>query len=88
MSNFDQNLFLRSDNLARLRPSGVGDCTESSPMLTTEQYRTKAAEYSKLAKSANGEVTDFQNLERSFAELAENAQWVADHHDQTLRAPK
>ncbi len=59
-------------------------------MFTTEQYRTKAAEYSKLVKSANGpkEVIEFQNLERSFTELADNAQWVTEHHDQTLHTPK
>ena len=59
-------------------------------MFTTEQYRTKADEYCKLAKSANTakEVIEFQNLERSFTELADNAQWVIDHHDQILHAKR
>lgn len=59
-------------------------------MFTAEQYRTKAAEYSELVKTANGpkEVSEFQKLERSFTELADNEQWVTDHHDQTLHAAK
>jgi hypothetical protein len=57
-------------------------------MFTAEQYRAKAAEYSELAKTANGprEFSEFQNLERSFTELANNEQWVTDHYDQTLHA--
>jgi len=47
-------------------------------MFTLEQYRAKAAEYSTLAKTANApnEVREFQTLERSFTELADNQQWV------------
>ena len=57
-------------------------------MFTLEQYRAKAAEYSTLAKTANAtnEVREFQNLERSFTELADNQQWVEDNHDRTLHA--
>ena len=57
-------------------------------MFTAEQYRAKAAEYSELAKMADGpkEVREFANLERSFTELANNEQWVTDHQDQTLHA--
>ena len=49
-------------------------------MFTAEQYRAKAIEYSNLVGTANGpnEVSEFQRLERSFAELADNAQWVID----------
>ena len=59
-------------------------------MFTADQYRTKAAEYSKLLETANGpkEVREFQKLQRSFTELADNEQWVTDHYDQTLHAPK
>jgi hypothetical protein len=51
-------------------------------MFTVEQYRAKAIEYSKLLRIANGpnEVREYQRLERSFAELADNAQWVIDNH--------
>ena len=57
-------------------------------MFTSEQYRAKANEYLELQKTANGpsEVSEFHNLERSFTELADNAKWVADNYDQTLRA--
>jgi hypothetical protein len=45
-------------------------------MFTTDQYRAKAIEYSKLLRTAKGpnEVREYQRLERSFTELADNAQ--------------
>jgi hypothetical protein len=54
-------------------------------VLTAEHYRAKASEYAKLMKTANGpnEVREYQSLERSFAELADNAQWVANNYDKT-----
>jgi hypothetical protein len=59
-------------------------------MFTTEQYRAKAVEYSKLVKLANNpnEVDEFQRLERSFAELADNAQWAIDNYDKTLHGTR
>jgi len=56
-------------------------------MLTPEQYRTKAAEYSRLVHTASSpdEVREFQDLERSFAVLADNEQWLRDNHDKTVR---
>jgi hypothetical protein len=58
-------------------------------MFTTRQYRAKAAEYGKLVKLANGadERHEFQALERSFTELADNAQWLADNLHKTVRRP-
>jgi hypothetical protein len=52
-------------------------------MFTAEQYRAKAGEYAKLAGTANGsdEARAFQRLERSFTELADDAQWVTENHD-------
>lgn len=50
-------------------------------MFTAEQYRAKAIEYAKLlttAKSAD-EIREYQGLEQSFNQLADNAQWVADN---------
>ena len=49
-------------------------------MFTAEQYRAKAIEYSKLARTANGpdELREFERLEGSFAELADNAKWVTE----------
>jgi hypothetical protein len=31
-------------------------------------------------------VREYQRLERSFTELADNAQWVIDNHDKSLHA--
>jgi hypothetical protein len=55
-------------------------------MFTAEQYRAKAIEYSKLLRMANGPdaVREFQGLERSFTELADNAQWMTDNHNKML----
>ena len=57
-------------------------------MFTSEQYRAKASEYAKLAEIANGPnaIREFQRLERSFIELADNAQWVADNHGKMVHA--
>ena len=57
-------------------------------MCTAEQYRAKAIEYSKLVGTASGagELREFERLERSFAELADNAQWVTGTQDQMMRA--
>jgi hypothetical protein len=52
-------------------------------MFTVEQYRAKAKEYSNLARTANNpdDLSEFQKLERSYAELADNAQWAIDNYD-------
>jgi hypothetical protein len=57
-------------------------------MLTAEQYRAKALEYSKLLRVENNlnAWLEFQRLQRNFTELADNAQWVTDNHDTTLNA--
>jgi hypothetical protein len=57
-------------------------------MFTAQQYRTKAIEYSNLVKIANGanELREYQQLERSFTELADNAQWVAENYTKTEHA--
>jgi hypothetical protein len=55
-------------------------------MFTAEQYRAKAIEYSNLAGIANSpnEVSEFRRLERSFTELADNAQWVTDNRNKMV----
>ena len=55
-------------------------------MFTTEQYRAKAIEYSNLVGMANSpnEVSEFRRLERSFTELADNAQWVTDNRNKMV----
>jgi hypothetical protein len=57
-------------------------------MFTAEQYRAKASEYTELAGLANGsdEAHEFQRLERSFVELANNAQWMANNHGNRVHA--
>jgi hypothetical protein len=57
-------------------------------MFTAEQYRARAVEYSRLIKIAKSpaEVSEFKKLERTFTELADNAQWAADNYDKTLHA--
>ena len=57
-------------------------------MDTPEHFREKAAGYAALAKTATGpdEALEFQKLEQSFTTLADNEQWLNDHHDQTVLA--
>jgi len=57
-------------------------------MFTTEQYRAKADEYSKLLTSACGpnEVREYRRLERNFIDLADNAQWVSENHGKIAHA--
>jgi hypothetical protein len=57
-------------------------------MFTSEQYRAKAAEYAALAKATNSpiEVRQYQQLEQSYAILADNERWLADNYDKTLHA--
>jgi len=56
-------------------------------MSTAEQYRATAIEYSRLGRIANGpdELREFDRLERSFAELADNAQWVTDNRNKIVQ---
>jgi hypothetical protein len=55
-------------------------------MFTPGQYRDKAAQYAELAKTARNadEAREFQRLQRSYAMLADNEQWLADNRQQTL----
>ena len=57
-------------------------------MFNAEQYRAQASEYAKLVGIANGpnEAHEFQRLERSFTELADNAQWVNENSDKMVHA--
>jgi hypothetical protein len=86
---------LPSSTHLSLAHRGVDCCTsgESLPtggslMFTPKQYRTKAAEYTNLAKTASNpaEAHEFQTLERSFTTLADNEQWLADNHDKTVHS--
>ena len=57
-------------------------------MFTAEVYRAKAIEYSKLGRIASGpdELREFERLERSFADPADNARWVTETQDRMMRA--
>jgi hypothetical protein len=59
-------------------------------MFSPDQYRAKADQYTELAKAASnsGEREEFQNLQRSFSVMADNEQWLADNHDQTVHADR
>jgi hypothetical protein len=61
---------------------------QKASLMFTNQYRAKASEYPTLVGIANGpnELRELQRLERSFAELADNAQWVIENHDKTVHA--
>lgn len=57
-------------------------------MFTAEQYRAKAREYSRLLRMADDPdaAREFQKLERSYTELADNAEWVTDNHGKAVHA--
>jgi hypothetical protein len=57
-------------------------------MFTPSQYRDQASVYRQRAKTAANasERREFSELEQSFTVLAENKQWLIDHHDKTVRA--
>jgi hypothetical protein len=57
-------------------------------MFTADQYRAKAAEYASYVKTAQSpsETREFQNLERVYRSLAENAEWLAGSLEQTMPA--
>jgi hypothetical protein len=63
---------------------------KGSSMFTVEQYRAKAIEYSNLVRMANNpnELSEFRKLERSYIELADNAQWAIDNYDKTLHGAR
>lgn len=56
-------------------------------MFSVNKFRAKAAEYNELMKTANNqsEIRELQKLENSFISLADNEQWLADHHHQTVQ---
>jgi rubrerythrin len=57
-------------------------------MVPPKQYRAKAIEFGGLIEASitSNERREYQQLQRKFAELADNEQWVADNHEQTLHA--
>ena len=55
-------------------------------MFTSSQYRARADEYSKLLKGTDkpDEIREFQRLEHSFTELADNGDWMANNSNKTV----
>jgi hypothetical protein len=55
-------------------------------MFTSKQYPVKAIEYGDLAKTSasSNQRRDFQKLERRFAVLAHNEQWLADNYQSNV----
>jgi hypothetical protein len=58
-------------------------------MFTPSQYRDQASVYRQRAKTAANasEQCEFSELEHSFTVLADNKQWLIDHHYKTALAP-
>ena len=58
-------------------------------MFNSQQYRTEATEYRyRASKTDNSnEIREFKNLERTYGELAENAEWMEQNQDQIIHAP-
>jgi hypothetical protein len=57
-------------------------------MFTPEQYRAKAAEYAEMiaAEGAPEKLKELQQLHKSFTDLANNEQWLADNYHSTVHA--
>jgi len=55
-------------------------------MFTSQQFRAKAAEYGQLAKGTDepGAVRGFRRLERSYTDLANNDDWLANNFAKTM----
>jgi hypothetical protein len=63
---------------------------EARRVLTSKQYRAKAAEFGELAKTTNipEESREFRERERSLMSLASNEEWLAVNSAKTLHAPR
>jgi hypothetical protein len=55
-------------------------------MFAPKQYRTQAHEHSELIKGTDkpDEIREFRELERSFTELADNGEWMANNPHKTV----
>ena len=58
-------------------------------MVSSEQYRAKAAEYLELAikTDSSKEIHEFRDLERSYTVLADNKEWLESNFDKMAHAP-
>jgi hypothetical protein len=55
-------------------------------MFTAEEFRVKAAEYARLLKQTENpdEIRDLDRLQKSFALLAQNEDWLAHNFDKVV----
>jgi hypothetical protein len=58
-------------------------------MFNSQDYRAKATEYhNRASKTENpNEIHEFKRLERTFGELADDAQWMEQNSDKIVHAP-
>ncbi len=59
-------------------------------MFTSTQYRAKEEEYRRLGTNTHvlADIREFKALERTFAELARNEDWLAQNFEKTVRSPE
>jgi hypothetical protein len=57
-------------------------------MFTSQQLRARAAEFGELMKSADhpDTIREWRRQVRTFTELADNEDWLANNPDKTLRS--
>lgn len=57
-------------------------------MFTAQQYRAKSDEYASLLKVDRppAEAAEFRSLQRSYASLADNLEWLANNGSKTVQA--
>jgi hypothetical protein len=75
--------------LARASDCGTGSHSIGT-MFNSQQYPTKAAEYRNRASKTDNpsEIREFKHLDRTFGELADNAEWMEKNSDQRVHAMK
>ena len=58
-------------------------------MLNSQHYRAKAVEYQDRASTTDNleEIREFKSLERTFGELADNAEWMEKNSEKIVHAP-
>ena len=58
-------------------------------MFNAEQYRAKAAEYQERVRKTDNpsEIREFENLARTFSELADNEEWIEQNSEKIMHGP-
>lgn len=60
-----------------------------NPMFNAEQYRAKAVEYQERVRKTDNpsEIREFENLVRTFSELADNEEWIEQNSEKIMHGP-